>query len=226
MLTDMYAGQEAAILSALEWLQIDPDSLDTEVTVKLRELDEEFDQKHPDSSVGIGMAFRHKREQFCKRYAWAVPSQAAVELVAKYSPLVEIGAGKGYWAKLLQEAGADVLAFDRAPPSSSMSGAHANGHCDPGCFTKVRKGGPPQAAKHPGRTLLLCWPPYSGTMAADCLARYQGEHVIYVGEGEGGCCASGAFFRKLGRSFEQVEELAIPQWMGLHDYLTVYKRRS
>src|SRR4051794_21992422 len=69
------------------------------------------------------------RKQLIWAFAWAVPSDEAIEEIARHGPIVEIGAGTGYWAWLLAQAGADVLAYDRAP--------HAPPH-----WHEVREGGP------------------------------------------------------------------------------------
>lgn len=56
-----------------------------------------------------------KRDYLVHRYAWAVPSPQAIKWIAERCPrIVEIGAGRGYWAKLLAGAGVDILAFDIA----------------------------------------------------------------------------------------------------------------
>lgn len=36
------------------------------------------------------------------KFAWAVPDNRALKVLKKFSPLIEIGAGKGYFSKLLK----------------------------------------------------------------------------------------------------------------------------
>ena len=82
-------------------------------------------------------------------------------------------------------------------------------------------------ARHfPERTLFLCWPPYRGAMASKSLEFYAGKTVIYVGEGHGGCTGDDKFHRMLECGWEEVEEVEIPQWDGIHDRMWVYRRRS
>lgn len=57
----------------------------------------------------------------CRMYAFAVPTAAAIEVLKQHSPLVEIGAGTGYWASLLQKAGGDIVALDSQPTDSGAS---------------------------------------------------------------------------------------------------------
>lgn len=160
------------------------------------------------------------REVFCKAYSWAVPTQATIAKIASYSPLIEIGAGTGYWAMLLENTNADILAFDTHPPRPQ----NKNSYHKPWTYTTVRRGGPKMLEAHPARSLFLCWPPYDSPMAANCLARYEGDVLIYIGEGEGGCNADNRFFSELGKHWLEVETLDIPQWPRLHDQGVVYRR--
>lgn len=54
--------------------------------------------------------FRLRRE-----FAYAVPSHDALAILSSLSPVVEIGAGTGYWASLLRARGATVYAYDIEP---------------------------------------------------------------------------------------------------------------
>lgn len=166
------------------------------------------------------------RHEFCLKWAWAIPSEEALRVVAALSPIIEMGAGTGFWAAKLQELGADVLPFDLNPPAEG-SGHHGsnNDWHSPGTWTKVYRGGVPRAGRHSDRTLLLCWPPYDTKMAYESLRAYQGSQVVYVGENSGGCTGDEAFHNRLYRDWEQVKEVDIPQWPGIHDTLTVWRRK-
>ena len=148
-----------------------------------------------------------------RTYAWGVPSAHALQAIAEVSPhgVVEIGAGTGYWAHLLEQQGVSVRAYDSAPLQfdDHINGFHALanlGNALP--FARVSDGGAEAAGWHPERTLLLCWPPResdgSGTgdrdvamMASDALAHYNGNTVAYVG-----VCRAAA-----GQSSETVEQV-------------------
>lgn len=149
------------------------------------------------------------REYVVEHWAWAVPSDEAIRRLVRYSPIVEIGAGRGYWARLASEAGADVVAYDSIPPKRR--------------FFPVRRGGSNMARYHADRALFLCWPPYASPMASKCLANYAGSTVIFVGEG---CTGSSHFHDTLQRRWEIVEVIHIPQWFGMHDRFYVFHRRS
>ena len=90
-------------------------------------------------------AFGQESMAIKNHFAWSVPSNDALVLVAKHAPLVEIGAGSGYWASLLQvglrscgsrplsdrpflPAGTPCSARPRRPPSPPRGrGCHRHG---------------------------------------------------------------------------------------------------
>lgn len=189
-----------------------------------------------DGYVSIGI-----RRPLQLRYAWAIPTEATIRLIARLSPIVEIGAGTGYWASLLQSVGADVVAYDTAPPGhpryDAKWGDHPVWHSGSEPFTEVLHGGAEAASDHPDRTLLLCWPPYLEAMGYDAVKAYHdagGGRVAYIGESADGCCGSDAMFDAFGMAYEspQTEALfewasthEVRQWEGLHDRLMIFERK-
>jgi hypothetical protein len=160
------------------------------------------------------------RDTHVRRWAWAVPNDAALDAIAALSPIVEVGAGGGYWAKLLRERGATIDCYD-AQPYPLFNYQVARSH------VAVAKGGPERALRHhPDRTLLLCWPSYANPWAEQALELHRGEHVAYVGEGPGGCTGTDHFHELLDELCEEVQAVEIPQWPGLHDWLSIWRRRG
>jgi len=160
------------------------------------------------------------RREAARRYAWAVPSDAALDALAGLSPIIEVGAGTGYWAALLRDRGVDVLAFDIAPRDPAN-----HHHGDSPLWTNVERADAEVAGLHPDRTLFLCWPPYDEPMGATALRAYiaaGGHTLVYIGEGEGGCTANDDFHQLLD-SLELVREIDLPQWDGIHDYMGIYR---
>ena len=155
------------------------------------------------------------RYQLCLNYAYAVPDITALNMIKSYGPIIELGAGKGYWAKLLNEIGTDIVAIDNLSWWKTF---------EP--FFNVQQGDEKSILEHPDRTLFLCWPPFDTSFAHKCLKLYSGEYFIYVGESKGGCTGTKAFFNYLDKNFDEVECHRIPQWFGIHDFLTIYKRRQ
>lgn len=160
------------------------------------------------------------RERLVEKYAWAIPDDQSLEMIAECGPIVEIGAGTGYWAHLLRELGVDVVAYDIAPPG----GEKENGWRHTETWTEVLEGGPEKAWEHPDRALFLCWPPYSDPMAFNALGNYQGDTLIYIGEDEWGCTGDEAFHKLMNQKFSG-EWYDIPHYNWIHDAIFIGKRR-
>lgn len=171
--------------------------------------------------IQIGLYEHGARRALVGKYAWAIPCEAAIQAMLKIGPIVELGAGTGYWAWLLRKRGADVLAFDAEPPPSELNHWHKIN--DP--WIKVERGKAGVASDFADHSLFLCWPPYDDEFAADALKAYLGNRIIYVGENQGGCTAADSFFEALERDFVERETVNLPQFDGIHDYLTIYERR-
>ena len=79
-------------------------------------------------------------------YAWAIPDERALRICASCAPLVEIGCGKGYWAKMLRERKIEISAFDKV--------------VDEDAWTEVRAGGSEvlAEAQFSEHSLMLCYP--------------------------------------------------------------------
>ena len=172
------------------------------------------------ASIENGTSEHLIRRSLVAQYSWAIPCETALDCLAKYAPLIEVGAGTGYWASLLRKMDVDIMAFDSHPPKP---GSKNDWHQEHQTWTAVEQGDCGVIVKHPGRTLFLCWPPYDDSMATDCLHAYHGNHLAYVGE-HGGCTANEEFFELLEQQWKEIESVDIPQWDGMHDYLAIYER--
>ena len=158
----------------------------------------------------VGADHLNCRKGLVTKYSWAVPNEAAIDAVRRHAPsVVEVGAGNGYWAHLLAQAGVDVVAYDVDPPSPQ--------------WFPVRRGATDAVAQHAERALLLCWPPRLTEMATQAVMAYAGETLIYVGEFMRGS-ADGWFFFDLWHNWREVERVAIPRWFNRLDDLRVFRR--
>ena len=177
-------------------------------------------------------------------FAFAVPNEAALNELAALSPIVEIGAGTGYWASLLRSKGVDVVAYDSAPPSSEDSaGASFGGrrrkskkqkaagmneyHGATAQFTEVLRGGADVlgTASDAAQTLFLCYPPPGEAMAFDCLSAFRGMRVVYVGEWHG-LTADTRFERLLASHFALSKRVALPNFANQACEMTVWERHA
>lgn len=165
---------------------------------------------YSDRNVGI----LRQRDELVDKYAWAIPNTEAIETIADFEPILEVGAGNGYWAWLLRQLDVDVLATDLNAP-------------DEDAWSPVWKADARDVVTdYPDRTLLMVWPEYDETWPIEALGAYQsagGDTCIYVGEGRGGCTATDRFHQMLHEEWALTETVAIPQYLGLHDRLEVWE---
>jgi len=215
---------------------------------------------HPYRARGLVVQSRQMADyRFCvvdpvqRCVGFSVPSEAALDVLSQYAPLVEVGAGTGYWAAALEQRGVDVLAFDAQPPTPAFNNAFFNA-----TFTMVRAcqgnifAGAAGAALSSQRTLLLVWPlnndvneqrgaPENGTSPwdADCLRAFVaagGRTVAYVGErreslpacahAECGVSSSSRLQEDLKAGFTLIEQVALPHWWFEADDLTIWIRNG
>ena len=162
------------------------------------------------------------REWLVTHYSWAIPNEAAIQLVAQFSPICEIGAGQGYWASRVSEVGGTITAYDThawhegegfaGVPAPKKAWYPVNRCPDIG-FTA-----PPET------TLFLCWPAFDRAWPTDILEAYEGDTFIYVGEEEGGCCGDDAFHTLLHEAWIKGCTVTIPRYRGIRDRCVHYYR--
>ena len=107
----------------------------------------------------------------CDKYSWAIPDGRALSILSKFSPLIEIGSGKAYWAYLLSKIHqTDIICYDKYKIDNP--------------WYPVLDGGPEvlEQKEVSERNLFLCYPDENESMAVDCLSTYTGDYIIHVGE--------------------------------------------
>lgn len=169
------------------------------------------------------VSFSETRNKLTTKYGWAIPNPSTIiklSLMFKDHGIVEIGAGSGYWANMLANEGTDVKAFDNFSWYGPVDTWETFYH-------PVEQGSHEVLQKMPElneRALMLCWPNYAEPFATECLTAYTGDHLIYIGEGYGGCTGDDKFHYILDVEWEEVMVIDIPQFYGINDVCFVYKR--
>jgi len=163
-----------------------------------------------------------RRRELASLFSWGVPNERALQTLAAHAPLVECGAGMGYWSALLRARGVDVVAYDAAPPGKSSNEYHRFAR---EAWTTVEAEESRVAARRHGeRTLFLCWPPFDDDASSYAVVRaYRGDKLVFVGEGATG---SVRFHRELALNWTLEEEVRLPNWPRLRDTLMVYRRNA
>lgn len=161
-----------------------------------------------------------------EKYGYSVLSMEMLETIGHHSPLVELGAGNGYNAWLLQQMGVEVVAIDAFPVEEGKNwffNTHFGLPSKLGCsFTEIKKGDSKALANYSGHTLLMCWPP-KNPMALRSLTDFPGEKLIFVGNKQ--CCADRSFYKKLSTEWHLDHSVKTGSWDSCHtEWLEIHSR--
>jgi|APSaa5957512622_1039677.scaffolds.fasta_scaffold49918_3 hypothetical protein len=172
----------------------------------------------------------YRRDNFISQYGFSTPTEEAVDRLVKFidgDGVLEIGAGYGLWAKLLQDKGVNVTAVDSHDKAWTDRTGDEIGAYDPRnqTYTDIKIMDHMNALSAYGHfnVLMMVWPDYQSLMATEATQKFKGSKMIYIGEGYSGCTGSDCFHEELNK-WEEVERIDIPQWEGIHDSLYLYTR--
>jgi len=172
--------------------------------------------------LGLGFDLRFDpvqsmmRSSFCTLFSWAVPCEETLKEIAKFSDglVEEHMAGGGYWAYLLRDFfNVDITCYDHGPLFKN--------YIPDVVWSDVVERKADEGPVKEDATIMIVWPPmgekqYDGdALMVEKMA--VGQKLIYVGESYGGCTGSDLFHSCISEFFEEVKDLDIPQWPGLHD---------
>jgi hypothetical protein len=166
-------------------------------------------------------------------YAYATPSPRALELIQQevvgekeQEVVVEVGAGTGYWAALLQRQGVHIVPCDRTPPGTYSANEY---HSEVPAFTHVHQADAVTSSSNShiaenASVLFLCYPTPGTDMAVSAVRAFRhGNTVIHVGEWKG-LTGDTAFEELLLEQFTLQTYLELPTWGTDAAYLTIWKR--
>ena len=168
-------------------------------------------------------------------YAYAIPSPETLDWTSAFCDgrrVVELGAGRGYWAAQMARAGLDVKAYDFEPPDKVENVSFPSGGEQDDVWHYVGDLGEFErdASDRSEDVLFLCWPPgWGSTMASEALdafAKAGGRRMIFVGQPRGGMTGDDAFFDALDAGWGLASEDAqFVSWWNLADVAQGWVRR-
>ncbi|MEY9857619.1 hypothetical protein ABH935_003227 [Catenulispora sp. GAS73] len=166
-------------------------------------------------------------------YAYAIPSPESIDWVAQFSggrPIIELGAGRGYWAAQLSHAGHEVRAYELEPPDTIDNASFPRAAGQANVWFPVAGLDRLSEADMKEFVLLLCWPPgWGNSMASDALASFEavgGDRLVYIGEPKGGKTGDDAFFDALTNRWKlESTDTSFVSWWNLADAAQGWVRR-
>lgn len=165
------------------------------------------------------------REEVIVKYGFAILDRRAIEAMRPYAPLLEIGAGSGYWAYELQKYGIDVVATDPMTGGYGFFSGEEPRRWQHHYTTIEILTSVEAVRKYPNRNILTVWPDYDESWAADALETFTGQVVIYMGEGYGNATADDRFHELLEQRFADREFIPMPHFEHSFDrWLLICKK--
>lgn len=160
---------------------------------------------------------RAERDSWVTQYGFSIPCEEAVKALVALAPIVEVGAGTGYWTCLLRHGGHDIIATDNRRTDYGFKQRW--------CAVK-RQSARAAIAANPDRDVLCSWPCYDNPWLAKAIRGMgPGRALALIGEGSGGCTGDDTLFAILGGDdWKEEVEITIPQFPGLNDFLSIYRR--
>ena len=197
--------------------------------------------RDPLSCLTVRAWWHAARNRVAAWAAFACPCEQAITALKAFSEqsgVIEMGAGVGYWALILRNAGVDVLAYDKQP---SCTPADRSSQSQRGFGKKVLSGneyhgrfdswsevlyGDATTPCDTTRVLLLCYPPPDDPMAVRTLRGFTGSRLAYVGEFQGDT-GTAEFEAMLAAHWDLVQDpIPLPNFGNTCYSLTLWSRRE
>jgi len=165
--------------------------------------------------------------KLCEKYCYSLLSPQMLRLISQYSPLVELGAGNGYNAWLLEQMGASVEAIEAFPVEEGKNWFFATNSVGlptkrGKSWTKIIKGDATNLSAHTDRTLLIIWPPIND-MAQQALKHFKGKNLIFIANLKN--CAYNQFYKTLQDQWHLIYSNETDGWSSFQtEWLGVYSR--
>ena len=173
---------------------------------------------NPNIPIEKSVEIIEKREEYRTSVSWHIPNRDLIECLLRFGPIISVGSGYAYTESIAKSSGCDIIATDLSDPEN-------NGWCRDGKnqMDVIKMSAKEAINLYPERNVFMAWPPYDNPMAYEAVKSIkEGNFLIYIGEGGGGCTGDDDFFEYLYDNFKIVEEIDIKSWSGIYDNCTIY----
>ena len=168
-------------------------------------------------------AMNRLREAYIRQYGFAVLTDESIAWMAgrlSGHRVLEVGAGNGYLAMRLRQAGVQMDATDMSRLEDNLYALGNSYHTDVEIMEAKR-------ALETFRPTALVWSwPVPETASGRALEAFDGQMLIYIGEQNEGCTGGQLFERTIAERYREPENLCIPSFPGVHDWIAAYEKRD
>ena len=181
------------------------------------------------------MTLNQRRQFFTQELSWSIPSAAAIQGILSFTnaqAILEVGAGKGLWAALIQKSGGQIVPttpWYRA--RTQNDGLRSYRSQSRTSFTQVARMEAIKAVQeHPEcSTLMMCWPSMDTPPPQQVLNAFHGDKFIFIGESHLDSDPNGdelTYRQHLHRDWTLAQTIRIPNWPGVYDAIYCYTRNA
>lgn len=165
-------------------------------------------------------------------YPEYVPTDHAIQTLVDLGPLVEVGAGDGYWAHVVNENGGDCIPTDICPldhdaetfPSTVQS---ASDDWEPTVWADVQAVDGVEAVRaYPDRAVMMCHPSGADRWSERVLDAVSDQPFVFIGEWFPGTDATPWFFKRLAENWGLVDDFPVYGWESSAEHGYVFERPS
>lgn len=172
----------------------------------------------PSGRAGVrdSLANFYQRDGFIEEFGFSLPCSEALDVLERHAPILEIGAGSGYWSALMACRGIDVVATDPAIEKFKFETGRY--------FPIVSLQGKTAVRRHSDRNVFCSWPSLTETWLRQAArAMRPGRTLIVVRED---ATADERTWNYLEMAFRFIGDCRLPCWWGLHDRIEIWKKRA
>ncbi len=162
------------------------------------------------------------RMNYIKHYGFAVITEESVEWMTRNltgHTVLEVGAGNGYLARRLRDAGLQMTVTDACGDLKDNSYALGDSYLS----EVIQMDAESAIGKYGPSALIWSWPVRSDE-SGRAFRTFDGELFIYIGEQYNGCTGGDLFSEVLNERYEHIENCFIPSFPSVSDWAALYRR--